>query len=791
MKLIICEKPSLGKNVAKAIGIEKWEDGYVKCKNEYIVTWGFGHLFSLYDVKDYEKKDKLLWSDIKLPYFPQEFLYKLKADKDGGVKKQFSIIKKLIKEFKIDTIVNCGDADREGQIIVDIIADKLDWKGSMKRLWLPEQTEQTIRRQLAKLENNSKYINLANEGYARTFMDWLLGINLSIYITNKTGQYMNVGRVMIPIVKYIYDRDTAIKNFTKSKYYQAESITEKDGIKITLTKDKKYENKQECDEIVNSLPDTAVVTKIEKEEIKKTPKKLFSLSKLQSELSSKNKIPFKTSAKVIQSLYEDGYITYPRTNTEYLAEEEFDKVQEVINTIEGIPLKVTKIKRIFDNSKIESHSAITPTTKVPTGDDFSELEALVYNTIKNRFIANFLDEETLVEKTTITIQAGSEEFKLKGETIKKEGFLKYNPEKIENQLPNLEENEKFQVNFKTVEKETQPPKKVTEKELSNYLKNPFRTEKTTEDEEYAAILKGVEIGTEATRTAIIEKCKETGYISQKGSNYSIELLGEKLIESLDKLHINLYKDKTVEFSEMQKKVYKGEETIENLLNLTRKEIEAIVNSNIEIEKVSRDEVKEIIGFCPRCGKPIFESDKSFYCSGYKDQENKCDFTLWKEQKFPNTKITKANAKTLLSGKTIHLKKLKSKTGKEYEADFKLKDDGTKYIHLELVPKEFTTETIGVCPRCGRNILEGTKSFYCEGYKDEENKCNFTLWKEQKYPSVILSKGMAKALLSGGDIQIKDLKSKEGKSYSAYFGLVDDGERAKLKMTKFANEKQKY
>ena len=463
-----------------------------------------------------------------------------------------------------------------------------------------------------------------------------------------------------------------------------------------------------------------------------------------------------------------------------------DKVQAIIDTIKGIPLKVVKTKRIFDNSKIESHSAITPTVKVPTDDDFSELEALVYNTIKNRFIANFLDEETLVEKTTITIQVGSEEFKLKGETIKKEGFLKYNPEKIENQLPNLEEKEEFQVNFKTVEKETQPPKKITEEDLLNYLKNPFRTEKTTEDEEYAAILKGVTIGTEATWTPTIEKCKETGYISLKGSNYSIELLGEKLIESLDKLHINLYKDKTVEFSEMQKKVYKGEETIENLLNLTRKEIEAIVNSNIEIEKVSRDEVKEIIGFCPRCGKPIFESDKSFYCEGYKD-EPKCNFTIWKEQKYPATKITKANAKALLNGKSIHIKKLKSKEGKEYEADFKLRDDG-KYVNLERIAFANSREVIGVCPRCGKNIYEGDKAFYCEGYKDE-SKCTFAIWKEQKYPATKITKANAKTLLNGKDILIKGLISKAGNEYSAYYTLKDDGKYVNLERTKFVEDKK--
>ena len=574
----------------------------------------------------------------------------------------------------------------------------------------------------------------------------------------------------------------------KTIYYQAESITEKDGVKITLIKEQKYRNEKECEEFINSLPKIAVVSKIEKSEIKKMPKKLFSLSKLQSELSSKYKINFGTSNKIIQSLYEKGFVTYPRTNTEYLAEEEKNKVQEIIVTMKDIPLKIIDTKRIFDNSKIESHSAIIPTTKIPSVDDLSETEKTIYNTIKNRFISNFLDEETVVEKTTIFIHTGIEEFKLTGEVVIKEGFLKYEPEKIENQLPKLAEKEEIPTAFKIVEKETQPPKKVTEKELSNFLKNPFRKEKETEDEEYKAILNGVEIGTEATRTETIEKCKSLGYISQQGANYGIEPFGVKLIDVLNKLNINLYKEKTVEFSEMQKKVYKGTVVINDLLDLVKDELFTIINSNIEIEKIVKEDTREIIGTCPRCGRNIYESEKSFYCEGYKVEENICTFTLWKEQKYPQVKLTKSNAKAFLSGKTVHLKKLKSKEGKEYEADFILSDDG-KYINLKRASVE-NKEIIGICPRCGRNIYESEKSFYCEGYKAEENKCSFSIWKEQKYPSVKLTKANVKALLSNKDILVKGLVSKAGKSYDAYHTLVDNGKYVSLKFTKFAENRKK-
>ena len=772
MKLIICEKGTLGKNVAKAIGIEDVKEGYYICKNDYIVTWASGNIFSLYDVDDY-LEEKKSWKDTPLPFIPKIFKYKLTKAK------HFEVMKKILKDYSIETIINSGDSDREGQIIVDIILNQLSWSGEVKRLWIPEQTKETIQKELLNLKDNKEYINLANEGYARSFMDWLLGINLTRYLTNKAGIKLNVGRVMIPIIKYIYDRDNSIKSFVKTKYYQPESKIEKDGISMTLTSEKKFDTKEKCLEYIKNLSNIGKVESIEKKEIKRTPKKLFSLSKLQAELSEKYKMSFKTSMNIIQNLYESGYITYPRTNTEYLSENEKGRIKEIIDKIEGFNLELKDTKRIFDNTKIESHSAITPTINIPK--DLTPEENKVYDTIFSRFISNFLVDETLIEKITITIQAGIETFKLSGETIIKEGFLKYEPEKIENQLPKFEENEEIKLNFEAIEKETQPPKKVTEKELSNYLKNPFRKEKETEDEEYKAILQGIEIGTEATRTETIEKCKHENYISQKGIAYSIEPLGEKLIEILDRLKVNLYKEKTVEFSEMQKKVFKGVVKVGDLLELIKEELEKIIGTDIEIEKIKVE--KEIIGVCPRCGRNLYENEKSFYCNGYSDKENPCTFSIWKEQKYPSIKLNKSNVINLLKGKAIIIKNVKKKDGTEFDGAYKLVDDG-KFVNLKLVTTE-DKEGIGICPRCGNKIVENVKSYNCIN-----KECNLTIWKEQKYPPIKLTKVNLKSLLNGKEILIKNLINKAGKEYEAYFILNDDGKYINLKLSRFNNPNKK-
>lgn len=658
MKLIIAEKPSLARNVANAIGIIKKNNGYIECKNDYIVTYAFGHILTLEDTNNMlEYKDKK-WNEYDLPILPKKFKYVPKKDK--GVLTQLNIIKDLLKKCNI--VINCGDADREGQIIIDNILDYLHNIKPTKRLWLPEQTENTIRKALNNLEDNNKYYNLNQEGLARTYMDWLLGINTTVLLTTKSFKLLKCGRVIVPIVKYIYDRDKEIEKFKSSIYYSVEN--EKP---IKLIVNNKYENKEEankkCEELNNNV---AKIVKIESKNITKQAKKLFSLSALQSELSKKHKMSFTNSLKIIQELYEKGLLTYPRTNTEYLATNEKEKVKDILKSLSNNKLEFRDSKKIFDDSKIESHSAIIITTKIP--NSLNENEAKVYNTVKNRFLANFTKEDCIIKENTMIINVGNEEFKIKGQSIVTKGWLEFEETKFENELPNMKINDTFNVEFKTIEKQTTPPPKINESSLANYLKNPFKKDTDTEDDEYKAILNGIEIGTEATRTPTIQKCIDIGYIESKKNVFSITELGKFFIDQLEKNKIDLFKEKTVEFSKIQKQVYKGEKTINNILELTEKELRKMTENvstnenNKFVETLKQGEIKEI------------NSQKGKFFKGIFKEDNKEGIIPENMKYFDNTvKITKSIAKNLFDGKKIEFDL--SYKCKEYKDKLFLKRNG--------------------------------------------------------------------------------------------------------------------
>ncbi len=698
MVLIIAEKPSLARNIVAGIGKMDKKDGYF-INDEYIVSWAFGHLFSLADVESYTGASSSQWTLDSLPCFPKEFRFELRRgnDKntDSGVKRQFGIIEKLINRPDVDTVVNAGDADREGEIIVRLCVNHaIKGEKAQKRLWLPDQTPETVRRALSEMKDESEYDNLAAEGFARTYIDWLWGVNLTRYATIRSGKLLRVGRVIVPIVRAIYDRDMEIKNFKPEIYFAVQSSATTRGEKIELTSKHKFakDEKERAEELSVLYNDAgAYVTDATSKRDSILPGKLYSLSSLQNVLGKKYKMSMADSLATVQKLYEEGYLTYPRTNSEYLATAEKDKIRTILSNVGklGYPVRFKDSKYIFDDSKIESHSALTPTYKIPPTEKLTEKEKQVYSTVFRRFVAVFCAEECVADKSEIKIRVGDEsspleEFTLKGTVIREPGWTKYDDYSGKDKvLPSVEVGDKINVRFSPVEKQTTPPKHYTIETLNKYLKNPFKDDKAKareleelgevdDAEDYRAIFEGLELGTEATRTGIIDNARKSGYINLKKDVYTVLDGGEYLIQSLDRLGIVMDKYKTSEMGKALKRVFRGEMTAEESVKLAEREISEIFKNggtSATPARIETGSLGEIVGVCPLCKKNVIRGRTGYGCMGYKDG---CDFriglTICKKT-IPIGEIKRL----LATGSTVKLNGFISKNGKSFSGKLVLKD----------------------------------------------------------------------------------------------------------------------
>lgn len=677
MIAIIAEKPSLARNIVAGIGKMNKKNGWFE-NDEYIVTWAFGHLFSLCDVEDYAPapSGEKGWTMQNLPCFPEKFKFRLKNDKEGkpdaGIKKQFEIIRELINRDGVKKIVNAGDSDREGEIIVRLcVQNALKSPKPFYRLWLPDQTPQTVSTALKEMKSESEYENLACEGFARTYVDWLYGVNLTRYASLKTGTLLRVGRVIVPIVKAIYDRDLEIENFKPETYYVMTSREQTKGEVIELTSKYKFgENERKKAEIccsrMNALTATVTDKKSKKEAL--SAGKLYSLTKLQNFLGKKYKMPMEKSLAVAQALYEKGYLSYPRTNSEYLAQNEKDKVKKILESVKnlGYPVCFKDKKNIFDDSKIESHSALTPTYSIPDVNSLTPDEKTVYSAVMRRFVAVFCAEECIMEKSEITVSlGGKEDYVLKGSSVLTAGWTKYDGgEKKDKLLPQLEIGDEINVCFKPEEKQTQPPKHYTIETLNNYLKNPFKDEKSApqedDSEDYKAIFKGLELGTEATRTGIIDNAKKNGYIELNKDVYRILNKGKFLIEQLQDMNISMDKYKTSELGQNLKQVYHGEITVDECVSAAERKISEV------FDLASNDEQTpffgSVVGKCPVCGSEVVRGRYAYECQNLRDQ--KCDFKV-NLRVSGKTVSEKQIKKILCSGESDKLTFL-SKAGKPFD-----------------------------------------------------------------------------------------------------------------------------
>ena len=718
-KVIIAEKPSVAKNIADAYKIKTRRDGFYE-GDDYLVTWAFGHLLQLYDAKDYDENMKG-WRMDKFPFIPEGFKYKIKCDSsnrevvDKGAEKQINIIKGLIDRDDVDGVISATDFDREGQVISDELFIHYDIKKPIYRLLLNEWTEDEVKKGMANLKPNSEMKPLQDAGIGRQLADWTIGINLTSVATLRYGasekKTINIGRVLLPTLKIIYDRDKEIENFKESSYYKLLiNLKSKDNIEFESlyyeNASEKFEKKEYLDNLSKLLKEKqAVVVDKEIEKKREYPQSLFNLSNLQGYITSKYK--GWTSDKVLkvaQGLYEKKLITYPRTASSVLEESLVDKAKKVLETHKkGLPyedqIKFVQSKRVFDNSKVESHSAITPTYVIPKG--LTTDEQHVYNAIKNRFIMQFMPVAQF-EETKITLKVNDEQ--LKGEFISKgkveivKGWRVV--EKIESKdtiLPLVEKGENLDIVDSKVNKVTKkPPKYHTEKTLLRVMetcgksfkddKDDSSDDESNSEEMMKAILRGFSIGTPATRAETIKKLKDIGYIKTKGKSLTTTELGRTIVEifpakELLDLEYTGRLEKTL--SDIEKGKFKKEDFLNLIYDFTRSSVEKIKNDSSMLHKfkVEKPEGVEEIGKCPVCGNSIIEGEKGYGCVNWK---NGCKYTIWKNDKFIESlgkKVTKEMVQLLLKNGKVGFRNLKSKKGTLFSAYLRYeKDEKTGYYN---------------------------------------------------------------------------------------------------------------
>ena len=710
MKVILAEKPSVAKTIASFLKANTRRDGYFE-GNGYIVTYAFGHLVSLYDMKDYDKeKYSGSWKMANFPFIPAD---KFKFKVDDSKQKQFNIIKELLNRDDVEYVINATDNDREGELIAFLIFLLAKNKKPVKRILVNEWTPQDITRGLENLKDEEDMRNLQAAGYTRLITDWLIGINFTSVATLKygNGKLLNIGRVILPTVKLVYDRDMEIKNFVPKTYFEIEGNFKcANGTykgKLIKGKETKFDTEEEAMAVIDSITSkNGVISSKKVTKSKEYAPKLFSLTSLQGYITSK--YSHFTSDKVLnvcQSLYEGkgkgGYITYPRTDSVYLEESLTDKASQTLNRLKhGLPyedkIKFAKTKRVFDSSKVDSHSAIIPTYIVP--NSLTPDEQIVYQAIKDRFIANFMPPAEY-ENTEIKTDVDDSVFLTKGKVLKVKGYLEvYNKEQKNDLLPSMEKGENVEVlEILPLKKQTTPPKSYTEDTLLKAMKN---CGKNVDDEDL--VLAGYSIGTSATRGDVLKKIAQVGYVNKKGKSYYITDLGINLVEIFpvkDLFDVDYTGKLEKSLSDIQKGQFSRKEYLLNIMNFIVKNVNLI----------KYDAPKKI------------NTDAYVY----------------------DPKTKKALSKSQLEAKATKAAKASSKKSSS-------KTDNT---------------SLGKCPVCGSDVVETEKGFLCTNYQ----ACKYGIFKDDKYLALFKkkpNKTMVKSILKKGEAKVKSLTDKNGNKFDA-------------------------
>ena len=694
LRLVIAEKPSVAQTIAAALGVKEKKDGYIEGVG-YLISWCVGHLVQLAEAAAYGEQYKK-WSFDSLPILPEEWQYAVDPDKG----KQFKTLKELMHRADVSEVVNACDAGREGELIFRFVYEAAGCKKPMRRLWISSMEDGAIKAGFASLKDGRDYDALFASALCRAKADWLIGINATRLFSCLYGKTLNVGRVQTPTLKMLTDRDAAISHFQKEKYYH---------VRLDLSgaeaASERISDKAEADALKGACEtETAVCVSLTREKKTAAPPKLFDLTSLQREANRIFGYTAKQTLDLAQALYEKRLLTYPRTDSSFLTDDMGGTAAGIIALLcEKLPFMAgadftPEVVKVLDSKKVSDHHAIIPTMELAKADPdaLPESERNILTLAGARLLLATA-EPHIFEAVTAVFSCADTEFTVRGKTVISDGWkemerryratLKDKPEAEDGEnadvtLPELSEGQGFpNPAAKVTEHITTPPKPHSEASLLSAMERAGNG-----DTEPDAERRG--LGTPATRAAVIEKLVKGGFAERKGKQLIPTQNGAALVSILPDMLTS--PQLTAEWENNLTQIAKGKadpaafmEGIENMARELVKTYPFLSDDKAQMFKPER----EALGSCPRCGSPVYEGKKNYYCSN-----KECIFTMWKNDRFfEERKVTftpKIAAALLQSGK-VNVKKLYSpKTGKTYDGTIVLADTGGKYVNYRVeLPKK--------------------------------------------------------------------------------------------------------
>lgn len=686
------------------------QKGYLETEykgKKYIVTWGWGHFGTLKDIKDYNPEyDK--WHKIPLPFIPKKYESKRIVSSVERFRKrddrQFSLLTKIFNSDKCEYIINATDWEREGELIFAYVYDLTGTKKPYFRLRNTAKTDKEIRKAMDNLVGEKENYPFVLAARARSIADWCIGVNMTIAGTlflSKDRSLLNIGRVMTPTLNLIVEREHQIRNFRETTSYGIEAAFGP-GFAGRMEGDL-FPTEKEAKNFIKDLADEGTIVSIETKTERKKPPLLHNTNTLQIEANEKYGFTLEQTLNTAQKLYEKGYLTYPRVDSQYLTEDKKDEIPKLISMLTSKPPyaefagPVKMPDRYFDNTKIDGHDAIIITDIIPK--DLSGDEEKIYDLVARRMLMA-VARDVVMEKTTVKteVSAGDEKviFRSTGTVFKDKGWGEITERKMEDSpLPELKKNQKVAAEYSVFEQTTKAPQRYTDASLIKAMENCGRKMDDAEAREYLKRSKG--IGRPATRAALVERLIKAGYIERKKKQLVPTDKGMSTIAAITideikspiltaewerSLDVIEHSDPAESISELRKFITSIHQTAEKWC----KEMQ-------EHKVESSGGGSDIGARCPVCGMPLAEGRDNFYCSGYKEG---CKFSVKKT--IAGKTVTKAMVKTLVSkGETSKLRGFKSSKGKAFEAKLKLAPAFTCPDCGMLQPE-------GKCYKCGKTLI---------------------------------------------------------------------------------------